>query len=238
MSKRPCAPVCLVLFQLALIQAAAPSSGSAQESAAPKPAGFKFRFSFEGEVDWTPKSADASKPPGSPGALGGQVKGSFVGTWSLEPAPAPVPAEGTSGQPASGKADNKLSEDEQALVDQTNAERKKLNLPPLTVNPALMTMARDQSRLMAEAKTLSHQVNGRSFEIRLRDSKYLSRAAGENCAEGAGTTKEAVAGWMQSPGHKANILSTDYREIGVGLARSSEGRPYYTQVFASPAAPQ
>lgn len=235
----------IALFLTVILQAAEPTLVSAQEGGTAKPSGFKFRFSFEGEVDVSPRPAatDGSKTPEPGGSLGGQVKGSFSGTWSIEPAtvPSPAPADGASGKAPAGSEpparNNKLTDEEQAIVDQTNAERKKANLPPLIVHPTLMTMAREQSKLMAEARTLSHQVNGRSFEIRLRDSKYISRGAGENCAEGAGTPKEAVADWMQSPGHKANILNADYREIGVGLVRSSEGRPYYTQVFAAPATP-
>jgi uncharacterized protein YkwD len=136
-------------------------------------------------------------------------------------------------RPAEGEA-AKVSEVEQVLFDKTNEERKKAALGPLKMNPVLMTMAREQSKLMADAKLLSHEVGGQTFSIRLKASKYPIRAAGENCAEGAETPAEAVGNWMTSPGHKANILNAEYQEVGVGMEVSSEGRKFYTQVFAAP----
>ncbi|EKN41831.1 transporter, partial [Clostridium botulinum CFSAN001627] len=59
-------------------------------------------------------------------------------------------------------------------------------------------------------------------------------AAGENIASGYPTAKAVVDGWMKSPGHKANILSKSFTEIGVGLAKSSDGTYYWTQMFINP----
>lgn len=62
----------------------------------------------------------------------------------------------------------------------------------------------------------------------------MAMAAGENCAEGAASPKEAVADWMTSEGHKSNILNDKYTHLGVAQGKSKEGKMYSTQVFAKP----
>ncbi len=70
---------------------------------------------------------------------------------------------------------------------------------------------------------------------RLAAVNYTWSAYGENVAAGQRSGTEVVSAWMNSPGHRANILNPAYTEIGVGYAVDSEGRPYYAQVFARPA---
>lgn len=131
-----------------------------------------------------------------------------------------------------------LSPVERDILAATNSERKKANLPPLKLDPLLLKMAREQSRLMAEARMISHAVGGQTFPLRLKASRYPSRTAGENCAEGQETPAETVAGWMNSPGHKANILNPDFQDLGVALSVSADGRKYFTQVFGRRRDPQ
>jgi len=59
-------------------------------------------------------------------------------------------------------------------------------------------------------------------------------AAGENIAMGQRTPQEVVNAWMSSPGHRSNILSPAYTQIGVGLAKKSNGVCYWTQMFIKP----
>jgi uncharacterized protein YkwD len=59
-------------------------------------------------------------------------------------------------------------------------------------------------------------------------------SAGENIASGQKTPAAVMSSWMNSPGHRSNILSTSYSEIGVGLAKSSSGKTYWTQMFIRP----
>jgi uncharacterized protein YkwD len=127
-----------------------------------------------------------------------------------------------------------LTVEESALLELTNAERTNANQPPLTPDPSLMRMARKHSDAMACLQQLSHTIEGRSFSIRLMDSGYQSLAAGENIAEGQVESSEAVHDWMNSPGHRANIMSGQYTQIGVAISVSSSGRRFYTQVFARP----
>ena len=68
---------------------------------------------------------------------------------------------------------------------------------------------------------------------RVLKAGYKNGFVGENIAAGqAFPAKEAVATWMNSEGHKANILNKDYEYIGIGMARNAKGEYYYTQVFA------
>ena len=62
----------------------------------------------------------------------------------------------------------------------------------------------------------------------------MALTAGENCAEGATSPKEAVSDWMTSAGHKSNILSDKYTYLGVAQGKSKAGKAYSTQVFAKP----
>jgi len=59
-------------------------------------------------------------------------------------------------------------------------------------------------------------------------------AAGENIAYGQRTPAEVMKGWMNSPGHRANILSPSYTHIGIGLAKTRNGVNYWTQMFIKP----
>jgi uncharacterized protein YkwD len=128
----------------------------------------------------------------------------------------------------------KLSADEAKLIELTNAERKKLKLPALRSDPALMKLARDHAATMARLGQVGHDLEGKSFAQRMERAKYQASRAGENVAEGQRTPDEAVADWLASPGHKGNILHSDYTCVGVGLAKSKAGKWYWTQVFAKP----
>ena len=145
--------------------------------------------------------------------------------------PPTSPAEGAASPAVNPADERKLTAEEQRLFDATNAERTKAKLPVLKIDPTLLRMGREQSRLMAEAGQISHAVNGQTFPIRMQAAKYPAQSAGENCAEGQETPAAAVAGWMLSPGHKANLLNPEFQDLGVGIAMSKAGVRYYTQVF-------
>jgi uncharacterized protein YkwD len=127
----------------------------------------------------------------------------------------------------------KLSADEQGLLEQVNGRRRQVQLPPLAVHPALLKMAREHSAAMAGANRLGHDV-GKPFTQRLEAAGYASDGAGENVGHGFRTTREAVEGWLRSPGHRANIESREYREIGLGVSTAGDGSRYWTLVFGTP----
>lgn len=130
-----------------------------------------------------------------------------------------------------------LTKAERDVVDRTNAERRKAGLTPLTVDTTLMKLAREHSAHMARLNRLSHELEGKPFGKRMQASGYRYSGAGENVAQGQRTPEAALASWMNSPGHKANILNAKFTHFGVGLATSQSGEPYYTQVFATPLPP-
>jgi uncharacterized protein YkwD len=123
------------------------------------------------------------------------------------------------------------------IVVRTNTERKTLGLAVLGRNAALMNAAQIQANQMAALSKMAHELPGAAYptlDSRLDAVGYRMRATGENVAEGYPTAAAVVAGWMTSPGHRANIVSTHFTEMGGGVATGKNGRRYYAQVFASP----
>jgi uncharacterized YkwD family protein len=118
---------------------------------------------------------------------------------------------------------------EQQVVDLTNKERAKYGLPPLKVDLALSKVAREKSRDMAVNHYFSHNspTYGSPFEM-MKKFGISYTAAGENIAKGQRTPQEVVAAWMNSPGHRANILNKNYTHIGVGF---EENGYIWTQQF-------
>src|SRR5262245_8935544 len=141
--------------------------------------------------------------------------------------------------PALSWADDKrdatqLSEDEQAVLDLTNAERKKADLPPLKPNAKLFEAARSHAANMAKQDKLEHTLDDKTAFDRILATGYKFSRAGENIGWNYQTPKDAVAGWMDSSGHKANILGKEYTQLGVAVAKSAKGERYWVQVFAAP----
>lgn len=127
----------------------------------------------------------------------------------------------------------KLSKDEQALLDQTNAERKAKDLPPLRPNAMLFAAARAHAANMAKQEKLEHDLDGKGVSERVADAGYKAAGLAENIGWNFATPKAAVEGWMNSEGHRANLLG-DYAEVGLAVAKSAKGEPYWVQVFAKP----
>lgn len=129
------------------------------------------------------------------------------------------------------------------VVELTNLERSKAGLSPLTVNAQLAAAAQGQSENMALQDFVSHTgLDGSQPWDRVSATGYQWFAVGENLFAGGTSPEEVVAGWMSSPGHRANILNPDLQEIGVGYyfllndTGSLNYHYYWTQVFATPAA--
>jgi uncharacterized protein YkwD len=137
--------------------------------------------------------------------------------------------------PAQEKA-FKLEATEKMLLELTNAERKKECLPPLKVNALLFKAARGHSKNMAEQGKLDHELDEKKPLDRIKETGYRFGRAGENIAFGADNLPltDIMKLWMESEGHKANILNPDFTEIGLGIARNDKAEVYYTQVFATP----
>ena len=142
-----------------------------------------------------------------------------------------VSAPAASAAGACGAANASASQaSKRALVRATlcvlNAQRARHNLRPLRLNRKLSRAARRHSRAMARQRFFSHTSRGgASFLDRIRGTGYLSGArswsVGENIAYGSGrrsAPRSIGNAWMGSPPHRANILSSSFRSIGIGIA--------------------
>ncbi|MEW2428342.1 CAP domain-containing protein [Micromonospora sp. NPDC047644] len=119
------------------------------------------------------------------------------------------------------------------VVDLVNAERAKAGCQALSINTKLMTAAQRHSQDQADNKNMSHTgSDGSNAGTRLDRVGYTWRTYGENVAWNQQTPAAVMDAWMNSSGHKANILNCAFTEIGVGIANSNG--PYWTQVFAAP----
>ena len=125
--------------------------------------------------------------------------------------------------------DVSLSAYAQEVVRLVNAERAKYGLSALTVDAKASQAA--QVRASEQARSFSHtRPNGTSCFTALREAGVSYRTAGENIAYGQRTPQEAVTAWMNSPSHRANILGSQYKQIGVGYTVQN-GTAYWAQFF-------
>ena len=123
------------------------------------------------------------------------------------------------------------------VIKLTNAERGIRGRARLLTNPRLMRAAQLHAEQMAHAGQPAHVLPGAVYpraEDRLAAAGYRWQARGENVALGQLSAAEVVDSWMHSRGHRKNILSSDFIELGVGVAIDRAGRPYYVQVFGNP----
>jgi uncharacterized protein YkwD len=124
-----------------------------------------------------------------------------------------------------------------AVVDLTNAERTRGGVAALAASARLMQAAQLHAEQLAQAGRLDHVLPNARYprpEDRLAAVSYRWQAYAENVAFGQRTAAEVVNGWMQSPGHRANIMNPTYTEMGAGYARDASGRSYWVQVFGKP----
>jgi uncharacterized protein YkwD len=155
-------------------------------------------------------------------------------TKTVAPTTAPTktaaPATSTPAQPGQGSF-------AEQVVQLTNKERAAAGCPALAINAQLTQAGQGHSEDMAKNNYFSHtSQDGRSPWDRIEATGYNFRLAAENIAMGYGTPADVVKGWMNSSGHRRNILNCSLTEIGVGYAThaNSGNRPYWTQVFATP----
>ncbi|PTY78770.1 hypothetical protein B5V89_08465 [Heyndrickxia sporothermodurans] len=127
------------------------------------------------------------------------------------------------------KADYSLNAFEKQVVDLTNKERAKNGLPALKIDTELSKVARTKSNDMAKNKYFDHTspTYGSPFDM-MKKFGISYRSAGENIAMGQRSPEEVVNAWMNSAGHRANILNKNYTHIGVGYVENGN---YWTQEF-------
>jgi uncharacterized protein YkwD len=127
-----------------------------------------------------------------------------------------------------------MSKEEKELLDLTNQERKKKDLPLLKPNPTLFKVARAHSANMAKQNKMDHVLDGKKSADRVKKAGYKYRSTGENIAFGNYPLDKLMEAWMGSKLHRANILNKNFTEIGLGIIPDKDGVPYFTQLFGKP----
>jgi uncharacterized protein YkwD len=128
------------------------------------------------------------------------------------------------------------------LLALLNEARKKEKLPPLTRNSTLNKAALSHTENMAKQEKMDHELDGKLANYRVTKAGYDYKVVGENlfCAEMEEANgpppnpAEVHKAWMDSEGHRKNILSPRFTQVGLAMVRSKKGTYYYTQVFATP----
>ena len=127
------------------------------------------------------------------------------------------------------------SEYDAELLTLTNAKRQNAGLPALRLSSQLGQVAQNHAEDMAINNYFSHiGLNGSQLSERVEAIGYDFSYVGENISAGRTTPLDTIQGWMNSQGHRENILNPNYTEIGFGYAYSpsSEYGHYWVQVFA------
>lgn len=124
------------------------------------------------------------------------------------------------------------------LLEMVNAERRKARVPLLRLQPQLNRTAQDYAEDMLARDFYGHDSpEGTTVMDRARAAGYRGRRTGENLANGPESAAEVMRRWMASKGHRANILSHHYREVGIGVAigKKTDGyRILWVQCFGKP----
>lgn len=113
---------------------------------------------------------------------------------------------------------------EPLILNLHNQERTNRSVSVLVLDPSLAKSAQAHAEWMAKNNNMQHQSLGKIMQG--------WSTAGENIAMGQQSEKEVVKSWMNSPGHRANILNRNYTHIGFGVAQSKNGSLYWCTVFA------
>jgi uncharacterized protein YkwD len=155
---------------------------------------------------------------------------------TTKPAPAKTPVTPVTTPPATTPASpagsGGSSAVETEVVTLTNAYRQQNGCGALRIDGRLVVAARKHSTDMVTKSFFDHTgSDGSSFVQREVAAGYTTGASAENIAWGYRTAKDVVDGWINSPGHRANILNCSSVAVGVGLAFKSDGTPYWTQDF-------
>lgn len=134
-----------------------------------------------------------------------------------------------------------LDLNEKAMLDLHNKQRATKGLKALCVHPALQKAAEAHSQDMIDKDYFTHNSqDGTTFAQRIKREGYNYRTAGENIAWGSGSLgspDNIFKGWMNSSGHKANIMNKSYREVGIGAVagtyKSYAGATMWTADFGA-----
>ena len=122
------------------------------------------------------------------------------------------------------------------VIELVNDERALQGLSPLSATAILTNIAEDYACEMIEGSFFDHisPVTGSTVGSRALQYGYMFRKVGENLAGGQESPEQVLSEWMDSPGHRANILDADYTEMGAAVRLGGEFGIYWVQEFGLP----
>lgn len=138
----------------------------------------------------------------------------------------------TTSVPTTPSAPSDIRNLETEVIRLVNVERAKVGRSALSENKELTNLARLKSQDFINKNYFSHTspTYGSPFDMMKKYGISYTSAA-ENIAAGQRTAAEVMNSWMNSTGHKANILNSTFNQIGVGVAKDNNGKLYWTQMF-------
>lgn len=151
----------------------------------------------------------------------------------------PSQNNGQASTPSKSTEDNgqtsTISAEANEVIRLVNVERTKNGLSPLKANAELSKVATTKAQDMINNNYFDHTspTYGSPFDMMSKFGISYT-AAGENIAYGQKDAAEVMNSWMNSSGHRANILNSNFTEIGVGMAKDKNGTPYWVQMFINP----
>ena len=188
----------------------------------------------------TPSTTPQQKPESTPSTTPQQKPESTPSTPSTTPqqkpestpsTPSTTPEQKPESTPEQ-KPSTDFSSYQQQVLDLVNAERTKRGISALTLDSNLSSVATKKSQDMVNKNYFDHTspTYGSPFDM-MKQFGISYRTAGENIAKGQKTPQEVVTAWMNSEGHRKNILNPNFTNLGVGIAKDSKGTTYWTQMF-------
>lgn len=138
-------------------------------------------------------------------------------------------------KPETSKPENKPESDKELtfaeqVVELVNQERTKAGLNAVTLDQNIASAALVRAKEIETS--FSHtRPNGSKFSTALTEQGVTFKGAGENIAWGQKSPEEVMQAWMNSEGHRANILNKNFTKIGVGFYQNAAGRNFWTQLF-------
>ncbi|MFD3803719.1 CAP domain-containing protein [Streptomyces sp. NPDC058619] len=212
---------------------------TASASASPSPSASAFSSASSSASAPAPASPSAPGEPPAPSAT--PAPSTKAPQKSAAPAPAkpappkpapakPVPPKPSAPAPTAPAPGDGHSAEEAAVVTLVNQARAQAGCGPVRANPPLAALAGAFSKDMAVRGFFDHTDPDGDTPWDRASQAGLSGLGGENIARGQGDAASVMNSWMNSPGHKANILNCEFRTLGVG-AHVAAGGPWWTQDF-------
>ena len=188
--------------------------------------GVKFKLPL------TPNCPNLPSKPNNPSTTPEQKPDSTPNNPNTAPEQKPDSAPSNPNTTPEQKPSTDFSSYQQQVLDLVNAERAKRGISALTLDSSLSSIATKKSQDMVNKNYFDHTspTYGSPFDM-MKQFGISYRTAGENIAKGQKTPQEVVAAWMNSEGHRKNILNPNFTNLGVGIAKDSNKTTYWTQMF-------